>query len=148
MQTLVESGVGSTFDITVKPDLVVEDMFKPYGYTEVDPYITTAKFKAVTNPGAFEAALMTFRQYTESDEIIKQAAEQGFRPGSLPELVTLGFQHPKLNDAASIVALGSVSTDGRGVRWVANLLRGSRKLHRAVYGTPWHPGIQFLIVRK
>lgn len=105
-----------------------------------------------TVPADYDAEykLFHFNRNISSEGAIKEMEKEGYRPGNINELLTLGETKPELQREFPIVEIGSVWQDSFGSRNVAVLdCRGGRRmLDLSWFGGVWVGDYRFLGVRK
>ena len=113
-----------------------------FGY--VDPDITEANFPDLKQKkGGYK--LFHFDRYISSEDVIKEMANEGFRPADLRELITW----KDWNGKDTVVALGQTWRDSDGDRFVPYLyFGGGRRLSLDWYDGGWYALYRFLAVRN
>jgi len=88
-----------------------------------------------------------FRGFDNSKDAIRKMDKEGFRPGTLLELLAISIAHPELQERFSIIALGSSSFDSRRVPYI--YVSGyARELHLHYFSDAWSVKYCFLGVCK
>ncbi len=95
-----------------------------------------------------KAALVSFDEPMESDQVLAALSERGLTPAPIEVLLALGEQHPDLQRQFPIIALGSIWENDNGRKDVVCLWGGSqgRRLFLQWYYYNWLPGYRFLVI--
>lgn len=137
--------------VLVDYDRRVEDGVKDGKYVWANPNITSNHFPS-QETGAREVLikLIHFRRSMDEGDVLRELDEQGLRPATLKELLSLGEKYPGVQHKFPIVALGSVCgrlPDG-GRRCACLDMRGSARGLRLIWiGVRWHNNRCFAAVR-
>lgn len=136
--------------IVVDYNISLAEMIKAGGYNWVNNNITAENFP-IQREGkeVLEITLLPFNRPISSYKAKKKMGKAGYRPANLPELLTLGFQHPDFQRQFPIVALDSVWWLHPGGPCVPCLWGDAweRGLHFRQLKDIWHPGYRFAVVR-
>ncbi len=94
--------------------------------------------------------LMKFEQETETPMALANIGAQGYRPGTMAEMLCLAEQHPNVVRRFPVVALGSVCRDTYGRAYCGHIHRpfGESILHVSDYLNKWREACCFLVVKK
>lgn len=120
-------------------------------YDWVNSDITAEHFPA-KGEGRVELVpeLVHYGKFMNSDDIVQDLDQRGFRPATLPELLAYGEKYPDKQRKFPIVALGSVWRYWDGARHVACLdgPDSRRWLHLNIWESGWYGCYHFLAFRK
>jgi hypothetical protein len=137
--------------LRILANLTLTDRIARGRYDWVNSDITEEHFPtSVPADYDVEYKLFHFNHTISSDDAIKEMEKEGFRPGTLVELLALGETNPELQKQFPIVALGSTWQSPRGHRYVPCLYWGGsgRGLGLRWFGIDWVDVCRFLAVRK
>lgn len=147
---IVAAKNGAKTILHITANLSLADRIARGEYDWANPEITEEHFP--TNvPGEYDAEykLFHFNRTISSEDAIKEMEREGYRPGTLVELLALGEAQPKLQTQFPIVALGSVWRNPYGSYLVPALSwSDGRGLGFLWFGSSWGAGFRFLAVRK
>lgn len=149
---LIVVGVNGVKDVLrILANLSLADRIARGKYDWVNDDITEAHFP--TNIPAdydVEYKLFHFDRNILSEDAIREMEREGFRPGTLAELLTLGETQPELQKQFPVIALGSVWRGSDGYRNVPALDwdDDGRGLGLVWFEDDWDADFRFLAVRK
>jgi len=144
----------STYKITIDYSRTLTKMIEAGKYYQVDEDFTPDNFPAKRRSGVekIEVVLVHLGYMATTHKVLTELDRHGFRPATLPELLSLGAAKPGLQRKFPIMALGSVWQDPCGDKCAPILyLEGSERylclwVNRS--GRRWVPEVRFLAVRK
>jgi hypothetical protein len=113
LQAVIEGKFVATtidfFPVSVDYTRSVEEMVRVGEYNWSNPDINRKNFPLqIRGKIEVKVGLIRFNRYVASDEVLRELDKQGLRAATLPELLSLGEQHPGLQRQFPVVALGSV----------------------------------------
>jgi hypothetical protein len=140
----------SALHISVDYSAPLRAMIDAGHYDEISKHINPRTFrleKAGTQE--IDLLLVQFRKPLSPLEIINRMRTEGFRPGAIEELLSLGSARPELQRSIPIVGLGSPLLRN-GSRWFPSLAGNGAKriLTLAVIYRRWSVYHRFLFVRQ
>ena len=150
-ELVVSRRTDDVFPTTVNYNLSVSDLVKAGEYNWSNSDITEKNFRSEENgTQSVELRLVHFNRVISSEDALKELDRMGLRPATLKELLTFGSTYKEEQRKHPIVALGSVSRDWRGRRFVADLLEvaGDRHLNLDGLESDWREHCRFAAVRK
>lgn len=142
--------ISNPYRVTVDGDLTLGQMIKRARLDAVAEGVSPEHFP-VTESGVTTPTILLFAARTRlsSGVAICELAELGFRPATLPELLALAGEYPKLGLRFPIAALGSSNRDAQGERWVPCLLSWryrDRELCLELWNHAWRTADRFAAV--
>ena len=152
--TLLVAGVGdaaqTAFPVPVDYAQSLDAMVRAGRYDYVDSDITEKHFPVMSGPQNVSIELVHFDRVMSSDDVFSELDRKGFRPATLPEILSFGAKYPEKQREFPVVALGSVRRDGSGSREVPYLWSGAvgRGLSLDWLVGRWGSYYRFAAVRK
>lgn len=135
----------------VLANLSLSDRIARGKYDWVNDYVTEEHFPtSISADYDAEYRLFHFDRDISSEVAIQEMEKEGFRPGTLAELLALGEAQPELQKQFPVIALGSLWRGSSGSRHVPALdwHGGRRELYLRWFGRDWDAPCRFLAVRK
>lgn len=137
--------------LRILANLPLADRIARGKYDWTNPDITEVHFPtSVPTDYDAEYKLFHFDRGISSEDAIREMEREGFRPGTLAELLALGEAQPELQKQFPVIALSSVWRDSDGDRRVPGLRWGGgrRELRLFWFEFDWDADCRFLAVRK
>ncbi len=129
----------------------LEDAIEAGKYDRCNPDITSEHFPLSGNGQKkdIEITLVHRDKSEQSQNLIDEMDEVGYRPATHEEFLALGAQHPELQRKFPIIALGAdAQVDGHRSVLVLHDWDGERKLSLSWFGHDWPQRCRFAFVRK
>ncbi|PJE73861.1 MAG: hypothetical protein COV01_03405 [Candidatus Taylorbacteria bacterium CG10_big_fil_rev_8_21_14_0_10_41_48] len=127
---------------------ILTDLIALGKYSEVDRNIFDRDFNSSDFKVGLEPKLFHFDDNISVGEIITEMDREGYRPGTLGDLLSYGANNPHKNTGSWIMALGSIVIFGDRRVAVCIVEYSTRELELTWAGGKINPAYFFLAVRK